>query len=503
MSSQNTASPKVILEQDPGDLLTAEGGVLKTPLALREKLAIFSSGLCLLIKTHADDSDVVSHIALAKRLGYPVLPPQFVDLGSVKSAYIKELEKKQQKQIVVLSGMKKELMELLRQAGEYRASDVHLVVDKSETNVFFRIDGDRKPMLERPWPAEYGHQMCRTAYAIADIADASYEQFAYQAARMSSDMPTGLQAARLQFNPVGFDGRQLVIRLLYAQQGNAASLQDLGFSDYHLPILQRLRGEAVGVIIVSGPTGSGKSTTLERMLRYMVAEYPGDHILSVEDPPEYIIPGVVQLPVANAKNDDEREDAFTEAIAAAMRSDPDRIMIGEVRTRASADLAIRAALTGHAVYTTLHSNDAMGIISRLIDIGVKPFMIKDPSVMKGLIAQRLIGKLCQHCSPEVSLGDLPGDMGERIAPYLDNNFVRVKGDGCDKCRGGYAGRTVIAEIILPDDTLLTLLAEGQRTEAEIYWRDVLRGRGLKDHALEKIRKGIIDPIDIERKVGRY
>jgi type II secretory ATPase GspE/PulE/Tfp pilus assembly ATPase PilB-like protein len=337
---------------------------------------------------------------------------------------------------------------------------------------------------------------------MADVADASYEQFAYQGARISNGLPEGLQAVRLQFNPVGFDGRQLIIRLLYSKQSAGSSLPELGFDKGHMEYLDYVSKISVGCFIVCGPTGSGKSTTLERMLSGMVKSHPGDHFLSVEDPPEYLIPGVVQLPVSNARTDEERAEAFSEAIAASLRSDPDKIMIGEIRTKASAQLALRAALTGHAVFTTLHSNDAMGILTRLKDIGIEDYMLKDSSLIKGMLAQRLVRKLCPHCRKPATLGDLPNGLDRRLQALERVGEVYVQGPGCDHCRDGFQGRTVVAEIIMPDEQLLDLIVSGRRIEAFQYWKEKLGGRTLLDHAVDKIFQGVLDPREVEHKVGR-
>ncbi|OFW84169.1 MAG: hypothetical protein A2018_06600 [Alphaproteobacteria bacterium GWF2_58_20] len=497
--------PQPPATQERGELLTAQDGLLRTPPALREKIAIFKSGLCLVARTHAEDHDVISAIALARRLGHHIYPPQYVDLGAIRAVYAEAAEAAKPKEAAGASDteMKKEVLDILRQASEAGTSDVHLVVERGQTMVWFRRDGERTPIIAHPWPASHGHQICRAAYAMADVADASYEQFAYQAARISTGLPEGIQAIRLQFNPVGTDGRQLVMRLLYNKQSAGDNFEDLGFFPEQIEELALLRSFAVGIVCISGPTGSGKSTTLERMMRALVKENPGDHILTVEDPPEYVIPGVVQLPVSNAHTDEQRAVAYAEAIAAAMRSDPDRMMIGEVRTKASADLAYRSALTGHAVYTTVHANDAISIIPRFLDIGIEPYLLRDPGIVRGLTAQRLIRKICPACRKKVAAGsDLPGDLAARLKKRLPDAEIYTAGPGCDKCREGFKGRTVCAEIIMPDDKILELLTTGRKMDALRYWLDELHGKDMMHYALKLIAAGLVDPVEIDRKIGR-
>ena len=488
------------------ELLTRDGGPIKLTPALRDKFAIYRSGLILVEKNSKDSNEVISAISLYRRKGFLIkTPPKLVDLGALRAAYTK----KDLINVIDESSktkMKSEMLGILIDAGRVGTSDVHLVVSRGETMLYFRTDGERRPYLESPWSAEYGHQLCRTAYAMADVADSSYSQFSYQAARISTGLPDFIQAVRCQFNPVGFDGRQLVMRLLYNKVEETTTLKTLGFSDDHIKMLDRLGREPVGIVVVSGPTGSGKSTTLERLLSKMVGDFPGDHILSVEDPPEYVIPGVVQLPVSNATTDEQRANAFTEAIAAAMRSDPDRMMIGEVRTKASASLAFKAALTGHTVYTTLHSNDSLAIITRLIDIGIEGYMVRDPSLVRGMLAQRLVRALCNHCKINQLVKDLENQhlSSRLINAGLDpEQEIALVGGGCAHCRAGFKGRTVVAEMIIPDQRLLRLLSEGLREEAEAYWMGPLKGVPMLSHALDKIRAGILDPDEAERKLGRF
>jgi len=197
---------------------------------------------------------------------------------------------------------------------------------------------------------------------------------------------------------------------------------------------------------------------------------------------------------------------FAAAISNAMRLDPDTIMIGEVRDGASAQSALRAAMTGHQVWTTVHANNAMSVVDRLIDLGLPLRMVTDESVVTGLISQRLVKLLCPHC--KLRFGDIRSELepalvarvqrvaGARIAD------VCVAGPGCAHCRQrGTIGRTVVAEVIRPDARFFAYLREGDKAGALAYWLSELGGETVTDHAIRKVLDGLVDPRMAERVVG--
>jgi type II secretory ATPase GspE/PulE/Tfp pilus assembly ATPase PilB-like protein len=228
------------------------------------------------------------------------------------------------------------------------------------------------------------------------------------------------------------------------------------------------------------------------------------NLITVEDPPEYPIPGARQMPVTNASIEEAKDREFTKALSAALRSDPDSLMIGEIRTLPAADLAFRGALSGHNVWTTLHANTAAAVLLRLRDIGVENFKLEDPSIMRGMLAQRLFRRLCPHCriqaktqldNPAVQrLQEAYGDIGVERA-YL-------RGPGCEECDfHGVSGRTAVAEFILPDATFLDLMLKGESQKAMNYWISDLGGRTLRENAMDRLFSGILDIEEVERWTG--
>ena len=320
-------------------------------------------------------------------------------------------------------------------------------------------------------------------------------------------LPHNVLAIRLQFNPIAFGSQYLVMRILYADDNPDGNddLAALGCGEYEQDLFFRLRAAPVGLNIVAGPTGSGKSTLLQRNMIKLIKEKNGEiNLLTVEDPPEYPIPGARQMPVTNANTEEEKTVQFTLALSAALRSDPDVLMVGEIRSLATASLTFKGALSGHLVWATLHANSAPAIVTRLRDMGVQSYMLSDPELLKGLISQRLFRKLCPYCRVPVK-ERLDNPAVKRLRTALGDFGVEntyLKGPGCKFCEGrGIKGRLGVQEMILPDGTFLELMIAGETRKAIDYWTGDLNGRTLKDAALERMLKGLIDLDEVERWCG--
>ena len=484
----------------------------------RRLLALFSDGRFLVSETHKFDGRVLSFEVLARKKKLTIGKPEYVSQNELNAIYA--IGERSQ---VNIEGdadldqlqMQKDFVNVVARAASMKVSDIHIVVANS-TQIMFRTNGMMTTVME--YNKEWGESFVRAAFASSDISDSNYAQNEFQGAQKLGStplrgskgklmLPHNILAIRLQFNPIAFGSQYLVMRLLYADDNpdGSGDLSSLGFGEYEENLFYRLRAVPVGLSIIAGPTGSGKSTTLQRnMIKLLQEKNYEINLITVEDPPEYPIPGARQMPVTNANSEEEKDEEFTKALSAALRSDPDVMMVGEVRSIAAAELTFKGALSGHGVWTTLHANSAPAIVTRLRDMGVKTFMLNDPELIKGLISQRLFRRLCPHCRVSVKeLLDQPsvqrlktalGDFG------IENTYVR--GPGCKYCDNtGIKGRMSVPEIILPDANFLDLMISGETRKAIDYWTSDLNGRTLKDAAIERMLKGYIDLDEVERWCG--
>ena len=490
--------------------LTAPDGPLDQGDDLRSIAAFFMDGRLLVSKSHVNSPAIISFTEELSLEGYENVVVQPVDITTINQAYdFGQNRNKRSASRQDDARMRREVLDLIAMMARRRCSDIHITVSEGSCVVRGRIDGSIEHIAE--WPPEYGHGFCAAAFTMADASDVNYQPYEYQAARCSNRrdlrLPEGVISLRMQFNPTVYGGRALIIRLLYdSDDKSKGDLIDLGFTPEQMEDFELLRSKPFGINVVAGPTGHGKSTTLQRNIVAILKEYKYNiAIFTVEDPPEYPIPGAVQMPVVNASSSEERSEAFTRAITAALRSNPDRLMIGEVRDPASAKLAFEAAMTGHQVWTTLHSNDAITIPFRLRDLHVEDYKLCDPSLVTGLISQRLVRRLCQQCHrPVLRSNDLPYAMLARLEEAgIPIESIRLQNPkGCTHCNfTGYKGRTVVAEIILPDENFMQYVKNADKAGAEHYWINNLGGRNMMEHMLDLLGLGQVSPFDAERVVG--
>ncbi len=520
-----TSSPEFIgsLFADGNECITAPNGIFPVKDETRLILALFSNGRFLVAEPYKNDGRVLSFQVLARKRNLQIGKPECVSMAVISDIYEYETNKPTKQQAEAVDDqdqirMQRDFVTIVSHAAKMHVSDIHIIV-ADHTTVQFRVNGLLQAEME--YNNEWGEAFVRAAFASADISDSNYAQNEYQSAQKSGKtplrgshgrlmLPPEVLAIRLQFNPIAFGSRYVVMRLLYADTGSdandpASNLLALGWTRHDTDLFYRLRAMPIGLVFVSGPTGSGKSTTLQRNMINMLKERNYEiNLITVEDPPEYPIPGARQMPVTNAGIEEKKEREFTKALAASLRSDPDMLMIGEIRTLSAADLAFRGALSGHGVWTTLHANSAPATLIRLRDMGVENFKLEDPSLMRGLVAQRLFRTLCPHCRI-LAKDALDNPASERVKKSLgdfglENSYLR--GKGCAHCDyRGIVGRTVVGEFIIPDSNFLDLMLQGETKKAIDYWQEDLGGRSLKENAISRMLTGEIDIEEVERWTG--
>ncbi len=329
-------------------------------------------------------------------------------------------------------------------------TDIHIEAFKDRTRVRFRIDGELVEQEMKIPPSFHNPIITRIKILggmnIAERRIPLDGRFGVRIDGINLDM-------RVSTIPCVY-GEKCVIRLLSTADDKARKITDLGMTDYNYKMFKDIIRCPNGVMLVTGPTGSGKSTTLYATLGEL--SQPNVNIVTVEDPVEKKIDGVNQCQI-NAK----AGMTFAAALRSILRQDPDIIMVGEIRDGETADIAIRAAITGHFVLSTLHTNDAATTITRLVDMGVAPYMVASSVV--GIIAQRLVKLLCPQCKETFVLED--PDMLKLMSADKPTKICRPHPGGCKACRNtGYSGRTAIHEIIVTSPDIKMLITSGATAE---------------------------------------
>jgi len=415
-------------------------------------------------------------------------------------------------------------IELIAKAFDVGASDIHIVDFGTYTIIKFRCNGLLVDHTQLS--AERGKRLIATIYQIlAQSSDAVFSPTERQDGRIVQRkyLPPSVHAIRIHSEPIECIGEEgigtaMCLRLLYDSTAASGTLHErlgqLGFSNDQCDTFKYLT-RRTGLSIISGPTGHGKSTVLKHVMECMTSLHPERAYYSIEDPAEYPMSGVRQIKV-NSNDQNERNKSYDDAIAGTMRCDPDILMIGEIRYIEAAKAAIDASLTGHGVWATVHASSALGIIPRLVRILSEN--MENPlehlcaqNVLAGLEYQRLIPVLCPNCKiPFMELKNeekskyIPEDIQERLRKLCgdDREQIHVRGEGCELCKkSGLIGQTIAAEVIDTDRTLLEYLRLGKPSAAYEYWRKQKNGKSYLDHALELIKRGVVDPLITEERLN--
>ncbi|MEK7117425.1 MAG: GspE/PulE family protein [Patescibacteria group bacterium] len=412
--------------------------------------------------------------------------------------------------IKTIEDVKKLIEEVLSQRKSYRisrileiilagaislgASDIHMEPEESYVRMRYRLDGVLNNILDLDYET---YKLLNSRIKLTSEMKLNIRNKA-QDGRFSIKIRDEEIEVRSSLIP-GAYGESVVLRVL---NPNAISvpLEELGINEKLLTIILRELSKPNGMMLNTGPTGSGKTTTLYAFLKKI--HTPDIKIITIENPIEYHLPGIVQT-----QTDDSHGYTFLEGLRSALRQDPDVIMVGEIRDRETAEIAVNAALTGHLVFSTLHTNDAAGTFPRLVDLGVNPKIIA--SAMNIAMAQRLVRKLCPACSKEASPSDEDKKIIQKIiATITDKDYLtgldinKIKEPvGCDKCNfSGYKGRTGIYEAILTDEKIEKIIKEDP-SQREINAAATEQGiLNMKQDGIIKVLKGVTSIVELSRVI---
>ncbi len=372
------------------------------------------------------------------------------------------------------SAVMKLILLIIKDAILKRASDIHVEPDEREVIVRARIDG----VLHESFVFDLEiYSALSSRIKLLGNLDIS-EKRVPQDGRFSLQLEGKIYDFRLSATPTIY-GESLVMRILDREKV-LLRLEELGFEDDNLKTFIDLIYSPHGILLITGPTGSGKTTTLYAALNEI--KNITNKVMTAEDPVEYRLPLVQQMQV-----NEKIGLTFAVAVKSFLRQDPNIILIGEVRDFETLDAAAQAALTGHLVFTTLHTNDAPGAIPRMVQMGLKPYLIADALV--GVVAQRLVRKICPYCKTEVKP---PVKLLEKVKKYIPENAIFYSGKGCSKCDfTGYYDRTMISEILVIDDMLAKLISENaNKVEIMEYAQKNRFYTPMIADGIKKVLKGI-------------
>jgi general secretion pathway protein E len=366
------------------------------------------------------------------------------------------------------------------QAVSSRASDIHVEPYESEARIRFRIDGVLHDVYTLPKHQVAGLVSRLKIMSNLNIAERRLPQDGQSRIRIGEK----LVDIRVSVIPT-LGGERVVLRLLDKSSGRF-TLNDIGFSPQVLEQFTRLMKLTHGIIVLSGPTGSGKTTTLYAALNELNCEEL--NILTVEDPIEYQLAGIGQMQIKPKIN-----LTFANCLRHILRQDPDIIMIGEIRDVETAQIAIQASLTGHLVLSTLHTNDSASAVTRLIDMGIEPYLISSSVV--AVMAQRLVRVICPHCKRSYAPDEHIIRLLTEIAAFSDGNAKLYRGGGCEQClKTGYLGRTGIFELLAVDEQIQELIL--QRTGSHVIEQTAVRS-SMSTLRQDGLRKAVAGQTTIE------
>ncbi len=374
---------------------------------------------------------------------------------------------------------------IILEAIRLRASDIHIQPTSSCVLVRLRIDGVLYDKIQVP--LEYHMSLVSRIKVMAEL-DIT-ERRRPQDGRITVKSPLRIVDLRLSTMPT-INGEKIVMRIL-DRNSETVPLKELGFSDKHLKALEFVNSKPQGIILATGPTGSGKTTTLYSLLKKNASK--DKNYVTIEDPVEYYMDRAGQVMV-----NEKTGVNFPTILRAVLRQDPDVILLGEIRDKETAEIAFQAALTGHVVYSTLHTNSALATLARLFDLGLRPYVVA--SALEAIVAQRLVRKICQKCKQEKKPDEeLIASMGPAFQ-QRDMKFYRS--EGCEFCNNtGFVGRVGLYEVLIPDDDMRQAIAEGAGLLGLTEHAHRQGMTTLFEDAADKVKMGLTSIEEIVRVLG--
>ncbi|MBS0349618.1 MAG: Flp pilus assembly complex ATPase component TadA [Proteobacteria bacterium] len=425
----------------------------------------------------------------------------FPATGALIKVILENAEEKRQLETNVdgvqeVSTQQQRLRLLVKGALDMEATDIHMEVRAEIARIRFRKHGEL--FLHAEWAPKLAREVASVAFnKETDHNITHFNPLVPQNASMPlmiDDREVRLRLASLPAHG-GFD---VVMRILTTADRQVPTLEKLGYGPEQVTMLKRALHMPYGAVILAGPTGSGKTTTLAACMQ-LVEEFR--KLYSIEDPVEKVVASVTQVPV----NTEHYDRSFASMARTILRMDPDVLVLGEMRDEDTAGVMVRAAITGHLVFSTVHANSAPGIVTRLADLGVSTELLASPDLLICLICQRLAPLLCRYCM-------MPLEKSEKHLPHFNRwrepfgefwNNVRVRGKECAKCHGlGISARTVVAEMIWLDEQSRQYVHENNI----VKWKSYLKENGwlsYHDQLLSMVRQGLVDPIDAESLAGEF
>ncbi len=461
-----------------------------------EPIVVLKSGIVLTSKPSSRIVQNCKIVMLNKELKFKqVFPATSTLISILLENAVDEDESTAENKNSVSTQQQQRLRLLVKEALDIHATDIHIEVRQSMARIRFRKHGEL--FLHAEWLPKLAREVISVAFnKETDHAVTHFNPLVPQNASMPLSIADQQVRLRLASLPAqgGFD---VVLRILTTQDEQNYTLKELGYLPDQIKVMRRAVSLPSGAVIVSGPTGSGKTTTLASCM-HMVDDIR--KIYTIEDPVEKHIEGATQIPV----NTEHYDRSFASMARTVLRMDPDVVVLGEMRDEDTAQVMLRAAITGHLVFSTVHTHSATAIVTRLIDLGVSTSLLSSPSLLSCLVCQRLVPLLCHHCAKPLS-GSLQHTKHlERWSPVLSDAMDHVKVRGvtdCRRCHGlGIAGRTVVAEIIWIDEAGRRYIQQNDI----LGWENNLRQNGWISYAerlLDLVKQGSCDPLDAEKLIG--